>query len=281
MPARQTVFGSRKLAPRSRVRPRKRRFVKKLNKNKKRNVVVNYGPSLIPDTYLTKMSFTTEKIILDFDQRSLRFGSITFSGNSVFDPDQSSIVNGWPVGYAEMRHFYKKFYVSSSTIRIESMMTNGTVGDGARVFVLPTNTKDIGGIGYESLASNPYASKSKYFGSALGKPIVTTHHSMSTQSISGKKAPSIENDYSGNMRASGLVLDGNPVNQWFWLLCYESINETFTPNTITANIKITYQVKFYDRRLQIQDTDYTLTRPIGEVDDEIPEEDGPTGGGPP
>lgn len=254
---------------------------KKPNKRKVRNVVYNNGPSLIPDTYITKMSYTSELTDQNLEVVGPRLLKLSMSGNSVYDPDQTQLFNGWPVGYAEMRHFYKRFYVSASTISVQTMVRGGTVADGWRVMILPSNTKDIGTLPFNSLISNPYAGKSQYVGSALGKPIIHQRHRMSTSSMTGKKSPSIENDYNGELKLGGPLQNGDPIRQWFYLVFFETINDAFAPDTLRIQVKITYNVKFYDRRLQIQDNTDTLERPIGELDKEIPvEEEGPPFGPP-
>lgn len=257
---------------------RNKKIVKAVKKRTTTNVVFNRGPSLIPDVYITKLKFNTE-VDMNNDgisqAPSLRI--YRMSGNSVYDADDTSLVNGYPPGYDEMRRFYQRFYVSLSSIRVNFICLNGSVSTGYRAIILPSTRNTTAGIDMNSLVANPYATKAQYFGPAFGKNIITRTHLMATKSITGRKDAVSEDDYHG--RFSSSLVNGDPERQWFYHICVESVNDSFSPNQgiVVANIEMTYSCKFYDRRQQVQDPVDGLT---GLDTDPVPPGNNP-GNGPP
>lgn len=224
------------------------------------NVVFNHGPSLIPDVYITKLKFNTEVDMgNDGVSQSPPLRRYTMSGNSVYDTDDTSLVNGYPTGYDEMRRFYQRFYVSLSKIRVNFICLNGNVATGYRAIILPSTRNTTAGIDMNSLVANPYATKAQYFGPAFGKNIITRTHKMATKSITGRKDAVSEDDYHGQFSSS--LVNGDPERQWFYHILVESVNDAFSPNGgfVIANIEMEYSCKFYDRRQQVQDNVDELT----------------------
>jgi len=276
MPPKRSRSRTRSAQARARSRGPSGRFKAQADPRIKRTVVINKGVSLIPDVYITKMNFT--KVVRNKGDMLIQAGVntpevryIRMSGNSVYDADDTSIVNGWPVGYSEMRALYEKFYVCASACKVTSMSIGGNLTQGYRSFLLPSNRKIIDGIPFNSLSSNPYATKVKYFGPAFGKNIMSTYTKQSTTAVSGRKKPSVEQDYHGEL--NGLGNEGDPANQWYWHLIYQSTNPVFPDGgEFEITIKMTYNVMFYQRRQQIQDGPLTLPP----LDEEL-NQNGPTG----
>lgn len=243
---------------------------KRKNKRKVRNVVYNRGPSLIPDTYISKMNYTfniTQKAQMEEQivgpSAETRF--LRLSGNSIYDPDDTTVFNGWPVGYAEMQSFYRKFYVSACSVKVDAICSNGNLADSFRIILYPSNRDTINNIPFNSLVSNPYSTPSTYFGPAFGKNICTKRIFQTTKSITGRKNPVSENDYHGEL--SGPIDNGDPKEQWYIYVICQTNNDTWTEDNLKLNVEMTYHTMFYDRRQQRQDNDNT----IGELDELVPD----------
>lgn len=255
---------------------------RKPTKRNKRNILINRGPSLIPDMYMTKMKFT--KVIRTTLDMSLQTGvdtdpnqvySAKFSGNSIYDSDLDSLTNNWPVGYAEFRNFYERFYVRGCRINVTAISKGGDLTMGYRSFILPSNRDGIDGIPVNSLSGNPYATRIKYFGPAFGENITRMQTKMTTSAITGRGKPVREQNFHGKM--SGVAVNGNPEIEWFYHVILQGTNQQFPPEDFELTVQLTYDVMFYQRRQQIQDNPNTL----GDLDEEILDANGPTGGGPP
>lgn len=267
---------------RGRFVPYARRGVRKaVNPRSKRNVILNKGVSLIPDVYMTKMKYT--KVVRSTDQMieqpqitSHKVYSIKMSGNSVYDPDDTTILNNWPVGYNEFRALYERFYVKGSRCRVTNIAVGGDLTMGYRTIVLPSNRDSIEQIPFNSLVSNPYSGKLKYFGPAFGKNIAKAYCGMTTRAITGRSKPVAEDNYHGKM---GTVLTGgDPEVQWWYHIIYQSTNEEFDDSSpFEITIEVEYDVMFYARRMQIQDSPITL----GPLDEEVLEENSGPPNGPP
>lgn len=258
---------------------------KKRNKRRTRNVIINRGPSLIPDMYMTKMKFT--KVIRNTTQMTLQGGvaqatdpnavyTAIFSGNSIYDADLKNPATTWPIGYAEFRSFYERFYVRGSRISIVATAVGGDLTNGYRTFILPSNRNSIDGIPFNSVSGNPYATRVKYYGPAFGENITRAGTKMTTASITGRGKPVREQAFHGKM--SGDAVSGNPEIEWYYHVVTQGTNAQFPQADIEITVQITYDVMFYQRRQQIQDqaevSNFTLD------EDLIEENSGPPNGPP-
>lgn len=256
---------------------------KKVNKRRKTNILINRGPSLIPDMYMTKMKFT--KVIRSTLQMQLQTGvdsdpnqvyTARLSGNSIYDSDLDNPANTWPVGYAEFRNFYERFYVRGSRISVTNIATSGDLTNGYRTFILPSNRNSIDGIPFNSLLGNPYATRVKYYGPAFGENIIRQGTKMTTASITGRTKPVREQNFHGKMANN--AVSGNPEIEWYYHVITQGTNNQFPPEDIEITITVTYDVMFYQRRQQIQDNP-DLSDLI--LDENLEEESGGPPFGPP
>lgn len=226
----------RKKFPRKKVGGR-RRF-KKGNKVSK---LINRGPTIVPDEYVTCMKYDNELTLV-----AVNPGDIVdhlFRGNSIFDPD-NSIGGGQPAGMAELSAIYGRYRVNASSISL-SVLPSGADDQPFQAVLLPTAEPLAPTSGtltrYMSIPYAKWACSGRY----NMRPIRIKHY-MTTKKMFVKKAAGADENYAGQASTS-TVSGSNPVFQWYYQI-FVSDYERDATWSATLMVRMKYYVTFYQRR---------------------------------
>ncbi len=207
-----------------RYRRRRKSRSRKRSKRNTKNVLVNRGPSLVPDVFKTKMIFTSEENITAGVTRLIR-------GNSIFDPDNT---NRRPQGYDEMAQLYDRYLVTASQIQIT--VINQDTSDQLKCVIYPASITSPS-TDFENASAQPYA-KSMVLGvEGSGQAVKTLKNYIATKAIRGA--------WVTNSEGYGATFTADPGFQWYWHFVFQ----TLIPAAVAMHIqtKVTYYVTLYRR----------------------------------
>lgn len=171
----------------------------------------------------------------------------TYRGNSLFDPDVGAAA-GQPYYMDQYSLLYQGYIVSGSSIRVETWHQPPADASGAasvnlvgEMTVVPTtDLTGFTGSNQTLVQEQKYATTVRGQVNVRPKPI---RKYMSTAKVVGLSPTTIQGD--PNFRAA---VTGNPTSQWYWQVCYNSMDATNTTSVI-CRVRITYYVKFFNRQV--------------------------------
>jgi len=221
----------------------RRFFRKRLGKRGRSSTIVNRRPSIVPDRYITKLTYV-ERIKVAADG-GLTAAWIYMRGNSCFDPN-FAVGGHQPLGFDQLcgpagSALYYSYRVIGSKIAVETYSNTNTVTQGEHVALLSTTDSTYGPASLEVAEEQPYVkSKRRLRVAVTGYPIKLRGY-MSTTKVFGEKYSTIMSDenYAANYNA-------NPTFEWFWAIGVRNMDIT-TVLDWYHNIKMTYYVIFYNR----------------------------------
>lgn len=176
-------------------------------------------------------------------------GIYVYRGNSIFDPDYS-VGGHQPMGASQMVLMYRSYVVVGSKIQIK--VANLQANNRTCTFgVIPT--LDV----YSPASARSHqAFEQPWMKQTMLGPVLSTigsgkvSHYMSTSKVFDEKPAGVQiaPGYSGF--TGGNLVGSNPANQWFWnIIAQDSfINQNAGSVLITAQVVVTYYVKFSDRQ---------------------------------
>ncbi len=189
------------------------------------NVLVNRGPSLMPDVYRTKMIFT-------MDERITAGSSRKYTANSIFDPEGAT--SAQPLGYDQMIALFDRYKVAAAKIHIT--VINHVTSDQLAISLYPSSAA--------TAASTPVIARSQPYARAMyvgvegsGQGIKTISSYMATKSIRGAHQIASE--------GYGAVVTASPSLLWFFYMNFEYIIGGSID--FTVQVKMTQWVTFYRR----------------------------------
>lgn len=212
----------------------KRRF-NKFSK-KKRTVNKVRGITGFPDAMITKLKYVT------FQTLSGTSGVIdyhTFAGNSCYDPDVTG-AGHQPNGFDEYSTLYYKYRVHGCKISIIGTNVTDAV---PTVMGLQTSTDSTYTAVYSDMVEQPRTIATVIGGKEGQGNSKKLKLYMSAKTLFGEKNIRDE-DYSAAVTA-------NPSKLFYYKLFAQASNAASTWQ-IQANIKLTYYVEFFDRKLLTQ-----------------------------
>lgn len=210
---------------------RKRRYG---NKASKRKMGLTTG---IPDRYLMKMKYSTSITMEDTTGGLTAW--YTFRGNSIYDPDYSS-VGGQPLGRDQWANFYNYYRVGGSKIKCQILNLNTTTATSTIIVTVNPTLLEMGGtIGATALPEYPYCRYALLPAASGGNLPKVINNYISTKKVFG--VPTIMDD---NFRSG---MGGNPTNQWFWNIQATNIAATSETFSCLMLVTITYYVDLHER----------------------------------
>lgn len=213
---------------RARKRVAKRRGRKK---SKVSNVLVCYGPKVIPDRYRCKMTYKLTKTL------TAAVSDTIMRGNSVFDPEYV-VGGGQPNGFDELAGLYERYCVNGASIKV--VMVNHAAS-AARLTVVCDPDAALITNGIEA-GSKPYAKSTIIAPNGSGRSLQFLKMYMSTKAARGlRRGSQIVDD---ELEATTTT---NPAKQWFFHVVSGHM-DGITTSSHSLDIEITYYVDFFKRR---------------------------------
>ncbi len=175
-----------------------------------------------------------------------------FVGNGLFKPDDI-LAGHQPRGFDELAAIYEKYHVNFSTIEIWAFgLDNADVGD-APLIVLKAGTDTavelaLLGAGINDVYERNRYRKMQVSGNNTGKIIHKLSASSSVTRAWGKMAST------GHAEDQNATVLGNPSKKFYWKIWWLNPITGFDPTGVIGpmgfklNIRITYNVRFYDRK---------------------------------
>ncbi len=200
-------------------------------------------PSMVPDQFFCKLKYST---ILD-EQPGTPIQTLTFLGNGLVDPNESSLGTVNPLGFNEWMAFYGRYKCFASFFNGKLY---GALGNNGILWGLyPTFNPPSSAITIENVMVQPF-SQFGMVGVEVGQNMAYFTSFMKTQKIRG--------DILGSAGFSGTATT-NPGILWKWVFTVETQNVT-TPINLAYSIilEIVYYVKFYDTLVLSQQTSPAL-----------------------
>jgi len=227
------VYRKRKVGRRMRKRP-----VKKNNKKRSSNVMVNTKDAFMAAAYYTKLKYVQRVGLI------MSAGAVIqrlFRGNSLYDPDFNA-GGGQPVGHATLSLLYAKYRVFGSKIKITSIVTDQGVGEGGyELALIPVNNGFGATPSPEDIRMNPRG-KFRICGNVGGGSKQTITHYTTTASIQGEKKIQVQVS-----DEDAAIVTADPADPWFWVIAAQPVDHSSTMN-IVVYVEITYFAKYEDRR---------------------------------
>lgn len=182
-----------------------------------------------PDRMKAKISFSIGGSVTT----TTSLGEIVLSGNNVNDPGLSFSATQ-PVWYDQLQVFYLRYRVHASKIEVNTCNTTALVPYSIAVY--PT-TSSAGVTNLVDACSQPRC-KVRQGSGANGNDRVRIVHSCDSSKIFGTPITA-STDFSG-------LANANPGIEWYWVVSSQAFDGT-TSVTITDEIRLVYDVEFYDR----------------------------------
>lgn len=157
------------------------------------------------------------------------------SGNSVYDPDYTSVTNHQPLGLDQYAALYNKYRVLGSSCKVKLISSSSAAGGMLSASLTASNHIDTDSSIHD--AAERSNTKTRLFGSASGNSLAFLSKYKSTRAMLGDTAKSDR---------SQSAITTNPADQWYWILQVGSVDEATTISGM-ALITVTYYVKFFDK----------------------------------
>jgi hypothetical protein len=161
-----------------------------------------------------------------------------YSGNSCFDPNFTG-TGGQPTYFDQLSALYLRYRVYSSAIVAKFYSTTTAQTTYADVCVVPVNTTQAG-VALQNIMNMPRA-KFTTLSNVIPK---TLTHVATASEILGVK------DVEGADRLQALI-SASPAEQWLWCVAAQSYDAA-TACTINVDVRVSYDVEFFDRVEQVQ-----------------------------
>lgn len=216
---------------------RKKKTKKRTRQFKKEYILVNKGPSFLPDKYVTTLKYSDR---IPLTSISGLVNSQIFRGNSIYDPDYTSILNLSCRGFAELKELYSIYKVISSRINIKYISNVQTSGAVMEIGLTPTvSATDVTTLDPELFTEIPYGKFMLGAGDASSSKFQLTHYMTSSQMLS--------HQYANNAFSASSFMESNPTLQWFWHVNTQTVDESTTQSGyLYVNIK--YYVELSSRK---------------------------------
>lgn len=240
----------------------KKAYKKKHYKRKRtyKSALANYKPTVLhmplvcPDKMYTKCPYTDQIQVTGIPPV---FTAI-YNGASIWDPNAA--IGGKtanPLGL--FQKLYAAFRVLNSRIQItisKASTTSGSLAGPTRCALLPIAVDNIVFLqSSPSPVSNMRLQPYCKYGNMeyVANNILNLKHIMSTAKLYGLNFAEAQNDnYAGVCGINTTITGGgaDPLLGWQWLLGFENEDATsFNANPLYVDIKIVYDVEFYNRRV--------------------------------
>lgn len=176
-------------------------------------------------------------------------GIYKFSANSMFDPDQTTLLAGHqPSNFDTWMSQYDHYCVQKSTISVQYIPVTATnVNPGALGILLSdggTSVSDLGGL--DAILEQPFNARAKQFvtGNNVGNPLAKATRSFNAASFFGKTRKVILGDdaYRGSVAT-------NPADMAWFEIYYYAIGNN--PGEITLIVTIDYEAVMSERRITL------------------------------
>lgn len=203
-----------------------------VNENAYQNQAVIYKGIGLPDTFITKLRYTT---IVSFS--IAEFARHLFRGNSIYDPDATG-TGGQPMFFDQLAALYANYTVYGSSIDVQFVnRSSSTESAFIKVGVFPIDaiTTSSGDI---NTASERNRCRFAILGSNQGDQgiINIKNYARSTNMLGVSRNEKDDNTLSS-------LVNDNPAKQWYWSAWAGSLNQSAIAQ-VYATINMTYYVKF-------------------------------------
>lgn len=162
-----------------------------------------------------------------------------YAGNSVYDPDVSSI-GGQPLARDEFTALYNRYRVNGSSIKIRAVSNEGTIAGVVGLYPQVTNTGPV------NLLEAIEQSKSQY---------------RILQVLTGGKGQASIKDYRSTAGMLGIskaaaksktnlqsIVGSDPTDKWYWRIFTQGIDEATLCNMYVI-VELTYYVTYFDKKV--------------------------------
>lgn len=219
---------------------KRKSYRKKKDMNKPTTMIQRSPGAIVADRYICKLKFQTQITFqgsLGVQQRYF------FSGNSIWDPDQTS-AGRTVVGFAELAKFYGIYHVYASSFKVNFVNGNNTTP-----YVLTIPAADPAYVQTSSyttfqLIQQPYSKYTLMSVAGGGKDNVTLKNYISTSKILGFNYDKMDLSFSGQMLPT--AQGSNPTIQWYWII--SSQEPAAQQTNIVCDVVINYYVECFARR---------------------------------
>lgn len=214
--------------------PRRRYTRRPYKKNRNTKLLVNRGPAVMPDIYMTRCKYSEL-----FSSSAVASNDTVFRINSAYDPNYSG-TGHQPIGYDELTAFYANYLVTGCKLKVTVMSVSlaATAAD-VQFTVLPNNDPTVF-TSYQLIAEQPYA-LTRYMGSAYSQGIRTIKYYVRPHKILGVSVQK----YNTDDQYSALV-SANPAVECYWHIFQSDLSADNL--NITFKVDCTYYVKFFGRK---------------------------------
>lgn len=200
--------------------------------------MVNRNP-ITADVMFVKLKYN---LVLEIAAGTVTQTSYKFRGNSLYDPDASSLSGTQPMGYDQYSQFYERAIVLGSKIRIKFLNAGTNLPIQMCVYPsLSSAATQVDG----SLREIPFG-RTKYV-SMVGNALKIEHMSnyMSTAKIYQVSKQHVK-DTANYSHTNGT----NPVNEWFWYWTLQNNGLSAQATGGYGDVEITYYAMF-KRRVEL------------------------------
>lgn len=199
--------------------------------------------SIFPDRFRAKLRYAAV-----YDVTNSPRARIVIRGNSIYDPEYAT--GGFqPYGYDKLAEVYSKYYVHSSSIKVQ-FIPYATIGSTYKFgdVDIKASTCEVGV--YPALSAGDIAPSSLrivdisqypyYRGRIMfANKSTFVKNYMSTQKMVGYKA------FPETTLQS--IVQSNPSQQWFWNICADSVDLATSNAKCWIKFVVTYYVSFFNR----------------------------------
>jgi len=199
--------------------------------NRRRKNYVNQGLA-IPDKTMVTMKFAQD---VNINVAGPTGANYLFRCNSIYDPNQSSVLGGQPLSHDQWEIFYQKYVVVGAKISVrfiadESNTATNSSLDTTNVGI--TTIKDVG-----DTITNPVefmeSNRTTYGVICPQKPIHRITKKFSAKKFFGLK--NVVDEYD-----CGALFNANPQNEAFWQIKLWPVDGSSTTRAINMNVMIHY-----------------------------------------
>lgn len=207
------------------TKPKRRRY---RGKRQKSNMLINRGPSVVPDRYRTKLVYT-----LKTQANSSNLVQTVVRGNSVFDPEWA-VGGNQPTGFDQLSTLYGRYIVHGCQIKVRAVNLGAGVG---KIVVFPTTATSINNI--REAIQAPYSKTRMLAPTGSGQSMTYISSYSSTKSIRGITGPLVDDELEA-------LTTANPPKEWYWIVAGSHFDEASIIDQ-DWEITVVYYVDFFKR----------------------------------
>lgn len=160
----------------------------------------------------------------------------TYRGNSLFDPDFTSIGHQ-PLGFDEYALIYDRYFVYSSTINV--IAVNNSTSVPAHIALMPGSSTTPVSTDPTVMKEQAYC-KYKILPISRGTGIVSLFNRSSTKKMRGETV--LDDSF-------GAITNNTPQRQWYWHLIAKAADLTSSAIDVSMTITMTFKCRFHKRRV--------------------------------